>query len=108
MNLNDLSGKESYTNYHYPLENIRILLKLAYFSGNTKDFSRELNDRLKKVMESLRSASPSHSQSDTVAYPILQMGMFEVEQEHQLMKKLLSTEVVFFSNLLFSLEMSDN
>ncbi|PAV80114.1 hypothetical protein WR25_11859 [Diploscapter pachys] len=71
---------------------INPLCPIHPVTGNTKEFSRELNDRLKKVMESLRSASPSHSQSDTVAYPILQMGMFEVEQEHQLMKRLLSTE----------------
>ncbi|KJH53423.1 phospholipase D domain protein [Dictyocaulus viviparus] len=63
------------------------------FEGSFADYSTLMRSRINNVISSLTTEQlSSEPSSDTVLYPLLQMGLFGFYEEYEMLKKLLSSQ----------------
>ncbi|KIH43427.1 hypothetical protein ANCDUO_26566, partial [Ancylostoma duodenale] len=64
------------------------------YEGSFVDYRDLLRSRIAKVIDALQKqqASAQHNSSDTLLYPLVQMGLFGYHEEYELLKRLLSSK----------------
>lgn len=79
----------------HPFQGIYSYLQIYLLSGSEADYVANIQQQVNKILQEV-PASPKN-ETDTTVYPLVQMGPFGILQEHDVLKKILSSNISDFS-----------
>ena len=84
---------ESVRIFYESMKRIQLSPSSLLSSGNPSTYCTAVEASLRKLIETTKRQASSRSSSDTVVYPILQMGPFGIHDEYEMLKRLFASEV---------------